>query len=325
MAARPAPPPGEAPPMAYAAAHAGAWHIEFFEGPLADTVRRVPEHSLAVEVGAGRGFHAVLAAATRRVRVLATDCDWHLRPPNDPGTVYQLNEWAAARPAIRDIVTIVPPQGNAPPGLRFPGGLAYAAAAAEHLPVATGAAHLVWSINTLEHLDDLAAHLAEAARVLTPDGYFFATTEPLYFSAYGHHLEDFFPLPYGHLLFEPEELARLTESETAGRVRWVDGPLRAGHAFAIAGELNRLTPAHLRRILRRAPFDLDGWQEFWEPEGAALVERLGLTTALRGIAREALLLRGVTFRLRRRDRPPRVPAPALLLPATLRRALRRRA
>ncbi len=77
---------------------------------------------------------------------------------------------------------------------------------------------LVFSISTLEHVQDVDATLSEIARVLKPGGQALLTFEPVWSCSYGHHLHhfgdcaDLLP-PWAHLTHTPE---RMRES-LAGR------------------------------------------------------------------------------------------------------------
>jgi ubiquinone/menaquinone biosynthesis C-methylase UbiE len=62
----------------------------------------------------------------------------------------------------------------------------YLVGAAEELPVADGSASVLWSLATVHHWRDLTAGLAEARRVLRPEGRFLAIERHVTPAATGH-------------------------------------------------------------------------------------------------------------------------------------------
>jgi SAM-dependent methyltransferase len=84
----------------------------------------------------------------------------------------------AARARALTGVEPSPPALAAAVAARSPAGERYVAGTAEALPVPAGAVDVVLFLNSLHHVDDLGAALAEAARVLRPGGILYAQ-EPL--------------------------------------------------------------------------------------------------------------------------------------------------
>jgi len=72
---------------------------------------------------------------------------------------------------------------------------------------------LVYSFDTLEHVDDPTKVFDEAFRLLAPGGRFYASFGPLYHSPHGAHQWMSVDVPYAHLLFDAELL-----DATAARV-----------------------------------------------------------------------------------------------------------
>lgn len=286
----------------FADAHSGAAHLEHFEMLLGDVAKQLPQGARALEVGAGLGWIAALLAARRQdLRILATEIGWAAHPARDFGNAFTL--YRMAEPRLRDVLQFRF-EGAELTGFAFPPSMAFATAAAEALPVRDASLHLHYSLNCLEHVADVGATMAEAARVLAIGGFAAAATEPLFFSAQGHHLWDIAPIPWGHLLWDEAEFADIAVRECGAR-EWSPGvPLRADHLReGVFAHLNRTTHSAIRRALVRGPWSIAGWQDLHNPADAALLRELGVAEALKGIRAEDLLARGVRFVLRRELRP----------------------
>jgi ubiquinone/menaquinone biosynthesis C-methylase UbiE len=66
---------------------------------------------------------------------------------------------------------------------------------------------LVFSVATLEHIDDLDAAFSEIYRVTKPGGLIYSVASPLWNSYEGHHIYGLFPdFPWIHLRLSPSEL-----------------------------------------------------------------------------------------------------------------------
>jgi ubiquinone/menaquinone biosynthesis C-methylase UbiE len=63
----------------------------------------------------------------------------------------------------------------------------------------------VYCINAFEHIQDPSNALLEIWRVLKPGGYAFIQFDPLYYCDTGSHMFDFFPEPWGHLVYSEDE------------------------------------------------------------------------------------------------------------------------
>ncbi|MDX2176572.1 MAG: methyltransferase domain-containing protein [Candidatus Sumerlaeia bacterium] len=299
--------------------HLGYGHVDFFHSLFPPILRALPRGFTAVEMGAGMAWHAAMLLAHGAGRVVATEPHWGAKTPLGPHNATALRRLAERDPALASALDLSDPN---PEMVGLPRGLQLAHGAADRLPVRDGCADLVYSVNCLEHIVPLAASMGEAARALRIGGRFFATSEPLYYAPFGHHLGDVFPLPWGHLLWEAEELVELALSEAGPGREWEPGvPLAAEHLRAILlRELNYLSPAALRAAFG-GPWRVRGWVDWIEPEWEQRARAWGLGAAL-AVPREWLVLRGVTVHVERRPRPEGLRL-AVRLPATVRRLWRR--
>jgi len=171
------------------------------------------------------------------------------------------------------------------------------------LPVRSASMDFAYSVNCIEHVPDLDGTFSEAARVLKIGGQLFTSTEPLYFSARGHHFTDFFPIPWGHLLWSAEDLVSLILREgDEGRDWEPNVPLNRQHLMDMFSILNFAKPEDIRRALVCGPWRVRAWSDIIYPQDVALAKEIGLREALHGIPTEALLMFGLRFRLERRPR-----------------------
>jgi SAM-dependent methyltransferase len=69
---------------------------------------------------------------------------------------------------------------------------------------------VVYSYNSFEHFSDPARVLSEAARTTRKGGYIYLSFGPLYYSPWGLHAYRSVTVPYCHLLFRRQDLARFT-------------------------------------------------------------------------------------------------------------------
>jgi SAM-dependent methyltransferase len=67
---------------------------------------------------------------------------------------------------------------------------------------------LVFSVNAFEHIPDPILAFQEAIRVCKPGGLVYLKFDPLWHSAYGHHMFAFDFDPWEHLLLSDEEFKR---------------------------------------------------------------------------------------------------------------------
>lgn len=285
--------------------HLGFEHLEFFREQILPLIPTLPPGFRALEVGAGMGWVGALLAAHGAGLVLATEVVWGRETPFDLANVHAFHRLAVRDPVLATALTFERnPEGHLI-SVRLPSTLHFVRAAGERLPVADSSVDFLYAHNCLEHLPDLEGAFDEAARTLRPEGFCFADGMPLFFSIDGHHLADLFPIPWGHLLWEPEALADVVVREVGEGRQWTPGvPLTAAPLVTVLrNELNHAAPAEIRRALRRGPWALEGWVDLFQPEDERLARRIGLHEALHGIPAEALLLRGVRFKLRRTPRP----------------------
>ncbi|MCB2157034.1 class I SAM-dependent methyltransferase [bacterium] len=287
-----------------AAAHTGHWQAQLFHDELAPIIDTLPAGFCATEIGAGMGWVAALVAARRAESVLGIEPSWRGSTPHNIGNIYTLYRLAEREPLLKDSLRFDRDDEGNLTAITFPPNLTFAEAWAEALPVATGSQDFLYTVNCLEHIRGTAEHFAECARALRLGGMYYAVTEPLYFSAMGHHLDDIFPVPWGHLLWRPAELAEIVVREAGEGREWAPGePLQAHHVQRILEEdLNFMPPSRLRGVLRHGPWKVRGWVDIVHELHRNLARELRLGEALRGVGPDELLLAGLRMRLERADR-----------------------
>jgi SAM-dependent methyltransferase len=298
--------------------HMGYQHVDFFRDQFPQLLQQCPPAFRAVELGAGMGWHACMLAAGSSGSVLATDVIWERKSPHNRYNVSALRRLAERDSRLRSVLTF----DDAGERVRFDKRIQFAGAPAEKLPVRTSAVDLVYSVNCVEHMRDVNGCFSEGARVLKVGGLMFGSTEPLYFSMQGHHLDDYFPIPWGHLLWPAEELADLVFCEGGKGREWTPGePLKKEHLFQVlTNDLNYAAPSDIRRAVLPGPWRVRGWVDLVLPEAEAVARRIRLRDAIPTVSRESLLLHGLRFLLERCSHPTGLRIP-LRLPWTTRRFL----
>lgn len=312
-----------APTASFQEMHTGRLHLEFFRSQFPQIQQTLSENFDALEWGSGMGWHAALLAAHGAGRVVATDVGWTNEvTPYWPNNVQVMHHLAVAEPGLKRAVHFENDEHGNPARMRID-RVVFAHASAEAIPVADASLDFLTSYNVMEHLASPDAAFAEASRALRVGGQLFFATEPLYFSAFGHHCREFFPLPWGHLLWPLKEFVEIVLRETEqGRELEPGIPLNAEHLQTFARDiLNFATPADLRCAMRRGPWSVLAWVDVVPPELEALAKEARLADALL-VPLEALLLEGLIVRLRRDLRPPAGLRSPLRLSFLTRRKLR---
>lgn len=295
-------------------AHLGYEHLRFFREQFPQIVPRLPANPRVIEFGAGLGWHAALLSAFSGARVLATEYGWRNHTPYVLGNVFTFERLSREEPRILKEVEILRSPDGLPNGLRFSNRVAFARCAAEATPVASNSMDFAFSNNCVEHFGNVDRVFEETWRVLKLGALHFFSTEPLFFSAFGHHFADIFPAPWGHLLWQPEDFARIAMHEAGNEREWEPGvPLATVHFVnALRNELNFVTPAKLRQAIRRSPWKVEGWVDLIDDRHAAFAREMDLGRTLQKVAREAIHLIGIRALLRKRSRAPLLQAPLLL-------------
>jgi len=93
-------------------------------------------------------------------------------------------------------------------GYNFPNSkIEYLCRNAQSLPFPDHSFDIVYSIATFEHISNPSEVLSEMIRLLKIGGYFYIRAEPLYHSAFGHHMFNYFEeFPWIHLRKSPEQI-----------------------------------------------------------------------------------------------------------------------
>lgn len=302
-------------------AHSGAEHLRFFRDEFPQVLALLPRELTAFEAGGGLGWLAALLAAMRpEATILCSEHSFHGDHPDSEGNAHVFFRMIKEEPGLRDVVELVFDIAQDLKTCRFTDRLQFLLADAQRLPLESSSVDLVYSYNCLEHIPEPALYFREAARALRPGGVFFNATEPLYYSPFGHHLFDIYPLPWGHLLWPPEELAAMA----AHRVEreWRPGErFRAAHLLEeVFPSLNGATPRTFRLGLVDGPWGIAGWREITPPQAEEWLQRMRLWEALNSVEGEALTMTALRFKLQKSESPEF--SPALRLPVTVRRALK---
>lgn len=284
--------------------HLGFNHLATFAAHMPDVLKGLGPGFRAVELGAGMGWHAASLAARGARLVVATDVCWQGKNPRHIENIHSFHRLGARDPELLRVAHLSRDAAGHLDGVEFAPSLAFVHADGSRLPLPDASVDLVYSFNVLEHLPDPAATFAEAARVLREGGLHFGLTEMLYFSRFGHHLGEFFPVPWGHLLWTAGELADLAVRECPGR-EWGPGvPLsRETLRDVLENQLNFMSPRALRDALRAGPWSVRAWSDLVDRPGIAVAREIGLGDALVGIPFEALHLYGTAFRLAKDPNP----------------------
>jgi SAM-dependent methyltransferase len=286
-------------------AHGGQNLLRLFRHAAPPILEAMPPGFRALEIGAGMAVFSSLLVAHGAGRVLATEILWAGETPFDEANAHTLCRLAEDEPRLRGVLGFDRQADGQVTRVRFDPRIGFARADAHALPVAPGSLDLVCSVNCLEHIPDVGRSFQEAARALRVGGMLFASTEPLWFSGAGHHVDEIFPLPWGHLLWEAEEFAEIVVREAGGDREWQPGePLRPAHIVQILREeVNHASPAEIRRGLLAGPWQVHGWFDVADPADEALAREVGLREALRGVSAEALFLQGLQIWLVRTAKP----------------------
>ncbi len=290
--------------------HLGFNHLATFRAYMPDVVSALAPGFRAVELGAGMGWHAASLAGCGARLVVATDVCWKEKNPRHIENIHSFHRLGAREPRLLDVARISRDARGHLDGVEFAPSLAFVHADGARLPLPDQGVDLVYSFNVLEHLPDPAATFAEAARVLRTGGLHFGLTEMLYFSRFGHHLGEFFPVPWGHLLWTAEELADLAVRECPGR-EWGPGVALSSPTLrdVLTNQLNFMSPRAMRDALRAGPWVVRAWSDLIDHEGIRVAREIGLPDLLGGIPFEALHLYGTAFRLAKDPNPRGLRAP----------------
>jgi SAM-dependent methyltransferase len=295
----------QAPRQAFAQHHSGEAHRAFFHSQIKPHFAQLPEGFHALEVGGGMGLLSALAAAHSTGRILSTELYWLRDSPKAFQHAGTYARFLESEPLLRNVLTVDSAEDGLPLRTHFhPERLQLAVASGHDLPVRSGSMDFVFSLNCLEHIPNLTRYNQESHRVLKLEGLFYNSTQPLYASAFGHHAEDFFPLPWGHLLWPPEEFAELVVRHSGGDREWVPGePLRPAHLLEqIYPTLNGALHVDFRRALRCTPWKVLGWVEEmaeWRHQGWAA--QMELTRAV-NVSSDDLQITGLKMLLQKTDR-----------------------
>lgn len=138
---------------------------------------------------------------------------------------------------------------------RYP---AYLLGDGARIPLEDETIDLVVSVNVFEHLAEPSAALGECARVLRCGGKVLVRFSPWY-SPWGPHLNRWINLPWPHLLFSEAtliEAANAIEDREHRNDNLIETAKMNLRGLERLPELNRLTIAQFRRLLRRVPLSL---------------------------------------------------------------------
>lgn len=83
----------------------------------------------------------------------------------------------------------------------------------EHADLPSDYFDLVFTVATMEHVNDVRAGFSEIGRVTRPGGMIFSVAAPLWQSPYGHHMGCFEGHPWAHLVFGRDALIDYAKSQ----------------------------------------------------------------------------------------------------------------
>jgi ubiquinone/menaquinone biosynthesis C-methylase UbiE len=132
----------------------------------------------------------------------------------------------------------------------LPSALEFRRSQPTQLPAEAGEFDFVYSWSAFEHIADPVLVLREIHRILRPNGCFFLTLWPFYFSPKGSHLWQWFDQDFHHLLDQERDIvAQVAASDRQPR-EWAE---HMTHEFE---RLNRITTDELQRAVLAAGFDV---------------------------------------------------------------------
>jgi SAM-dependent methyltransferase len=134
--------------------------------------------------------------------------------------------------------------------------VSYVLGDAAALPLEDSTVDVIITVNVFEHLDDPQMAFLECARVLSRGGRVLIRFSPWY-SPWAPHLNRWINLPWPHLFFSDEVL--IAASLKVEEQRRMSEALIETAQIDLRGkkrlpDLNRLTVAQFRRLMRKAPF-----------------------------------------------------------------------
>ncbi len=280
--------------------HLGHEHLNHFKQHLLPIIKKKHDGCRVVEVGAGMGLHAVLMAAYGVQDIIATELSWTERTPYCNANIHTLYRLAIEDKPLESVVDFERNEKAELYHVSFPPSVKFVCADGCRLPLKDSSVDFLYSIDCIEHIKEFPAMFSEAERVLHEGGLFYAATQPLFYSVFGHHLADILPVPWGHLLWEPDELIDIVLRETPEREVEPGVPLEKHHLESILHEnLSYAAPRDIRHVLLREAWRVKEWYDIVHPGDARLAKEMGLMDALKSIKREALFLVGLHFLLER--------------------------
>ncbi len=274
-------------------------HLEFFRRELLPIAKELGAGTVALEAGAGMCWHSAMLAAYSSAKVVATELDWGEKTPLKIENVHALYRLAERDSQLHRLIDFNKSSNGHLESMVIDPRVSLTRASAHNLPLGDSTADLVYSVNCLEHIPDLTSYIRESHRVLRTGGILYNATEPLFYSPFGHHLQEIFPLPWGHLLWCEEEFTQLVIDEIGEGREWEPGvPLASAHLRQVQSELNRASPEDIRKALRACPWHIEAWLDLLTKQNSILAKEVGIYSAI-DVPREWLLLMGLRFRLRK--------------------------
>jgi 2-polyprenyl-3-methyl-5-hydroxy-6-metoxy-1,4-benzoquinol methylase len=173
------------------------------------------------------------------------------------GSVTSLLAWKGVRTTGIDLVNQATPNA-----LKSPARFLELDAHATGLPA--NSFDLIYSFDTLEHVDDPTKVLDEAVRLLAPGGTFYANFGPLYNSPHGAHQWASVDIPYAHLLFDADLLEKA--AHTVGQrpmvkelnrwslARWRNWTNQARSKLNVTVAIEKFNIAHVGLVTRFPDF-----------------------------------------------------------------------
>ena len=144
---------------------------------------------------------------------------------------------------------------------RFHPGVEFVVSDGVNIPLADESVDMVVSHSVLEHVEDIDACMKEIDRITKPNGMFFLTISPLYFSSFGAHVYENGVRVENWEHLDPASPLYMTEDPFQG-------------TDAIGSYLNKLTSSEFLAVVGRLPWSILKYLPSYEQKPVPMHARL---------------------------------------------------